>query len=145
MLHNLCGKHQDYKGAILYQTSESLHEYRFKDHGPKDLTNGTTNVDLGVVVITPGECHPCHRHEHQEESFLGLEGECTVWVNGELVVLKAGDYLSCEKGDSHYFENVTKTDFKAVFIKAPRLDFKDSVYLDWRPGEVYDPLKVINK
>ena len=129
----------------MYLTDEKSHAYRFGDHGPKYLTDGTTNVDLGVVVITPNENHPCHRHEHQEESFLALEGECNVWVNGELVVLKAGDYLSCEKGDSHYFENVTTRNFKAVFIKAPRLDFKDSVYIDWKPGEVYDATRVIEK
>lgn len=129
----------------MYITNENNHEFRFGDHGPKYLTNGTTNVDLGVVVITPGENHPCHAHEHQEESFLGLEGECNVWVNGELVVLKSGDYLSCGPGDSHYFENITDSNFKAVFIKAPRLDFKDSVYIDWKPGLVYDKTKLVVK
>ena len=117
-------------------TSEKVHEYRFGDHGPKYLTKGE-RVDLGIVVITPGESHPCHRHEHQEESFLALEGECEVWVDGERVLLKAGDYLICEPGEAHFFRNVSEKDFKAVFVKAPHLEFKDSVYIDWEPGQPF--------
>ena len=120
----------------MYLTNEQEHEYRFKDHGPKYLTKGK-NVDLGVVVITPGEAHPCHKHEHQEESFLGVEGECSVYVDGEKITLKQGDYLICEPGESHMFINDSDKNFKAVFIKAPHLDFRDSVYIDWKPGEVF--------
>ncbi len=122
----------------MYLTNEAEHEYRFGDHGPKYLTNGTTNVDMGVVVITPNESHPCHKHERQEESFLALEGECDVWVNGELVVLKAGDYLRCAPGEAHLFNNTSDKDFKAVFVKAPRLEEKDSVYIDWKIGEEFN-------
>jgi hypothetical protein len=32
------------------------------------------------------------------------------------------------------FINEFNEPFKAVFIKAPHLDFKDSVYIDWKPG-----------
>lgn len=117
----------------MFLTSESQHEYRFGDHGPKYLTKGA-RVDLGIVVITPGEAHPCHKHEHQEESFLALEGSCEVWVDGVLVVLKAGDYLICEPGEAHFFRNTFTEDFKAVFVKAPHRAQKDSVYIDWEPG-----------
>jgi quercetin dioxygenase-like cupin family protein len=127
----------------MYLTNENKHEYRFGDHGPKYLTKGE-NVDLGVVVITPDEAHPCHMHIHQEESFLVLDGECDVWVDGKLVVLKKGDYLICQKGEAHYFNNTSDRDFKAVFIKAPHLDFKDSVYIDWTPqSDVFDNTKLI--
>lgn len=120
----------------MYLTNESEHEYRFGMHGPKYLAKGP-NVDMGVVVITAGENHPCHKHTKQEESFLALEGECDVWVNGELVKFKAGDYLVCEPGDAHLFHNTSQSDFKAVFTKAPHLDFKDSVYIDWEPGQPF--------
>jgi quercetin dioxygenase-like cupin family protein len=117
----------------MYLTKEDDHAYRFGDHGPKYLTKGE-NVDLGIVVITPGEAHPCHKHVNQEESFLALEGQCDVWVDGELVVLKKGDYLICEKGEAHFFNNTSEADFKAVFVKAPHLEEKDSVYIGWEPG-----------
>jgi quercetin dioxygenase-like cupin family protein len=121
----------------MHKTNEKNHEYRFGTHGPKYLTNGTSNVDLGVVVITPGESHPCHKHVKQEESFFALEGRCDVWVDGELVVLEAGDYLVCAPGESHYFHNTSEHDFKSVFVKAPHLDEKDSVYIEWLPGQVF--------
>ncbi len=120
----------------MYLTNEKEHEYRFKDHGPKYLTKGP-NVDMGVVVITPGEEHPCHKHEKQEESFFVLEGECSVYVDGKKVVLKKGDYLICSPGEAHYFHNESDADFKAVFIKAPHLEEKDSVYIDWKPGQKF--------
>jgi quercetin dioxygenase-like cupin family protein len=121
----------------MHLTNENDHEYRFGSHGPKYLTDGSSNVDMGVVVITAGESHPCHKHTQQEESFLALEGECEVWVDGKLVVLKKGDYLVCQEGEAHFFRNVSDGDFKAVFIKAPHLDFKDSVYIDCEPGQPF--------
>lgn len=121
----------------MHLTNENNHAYRFGTHGPKYLTDGTSNVDMGVVVITAGESHPCHKHTKQEESFLALDGECEVWVDGELVVLKKGDYLVCAEGEAHFFRNVSSEDFKAVFIKAPRLELKDSVYIEWEPGEMF--------
>ncbi len=120
----------------MYLTNENEHEYRFGTHGPKYLTTGP-KVDMGVVVITAGESHPCHKHVHQEESFLVLEGQCNVYVDGELVVIKQGDYLRCDPGESHLFENVSDNDFKAVFIKAIHAEVKDSVYIDWKPGQAF--------
>lgn len=120
----------------MYLTNEKDHEYRFGDYGPKYLTNGP-RVDLGVVVITPGETHPCHKHKTQEESFLVLEGECAVYVDGEKVVIKQGDYLRCEPGEAHLFTNESEQNFKAVFIKAAHVEGKDSVYIDWKPGQEF--------
>lgn len=126
----------------MYKTNENMHEYRFGTHGPKYLAKGP-NIDFGVVVITPNEEHPCHMHEKQEESFFALEGECEVWVNGELVVLKAGDYLQCAKGDAHYFRNTSDKPFKSVFVKSPHFVEKDSVYIDWKPNMVFDKTKIL--
>ncbi len=117
-------------------TNELEHEYRFKTHGPKYLTKGP-KVDIGVVVIGVGESHPCHKHEKQEESFFVLEGECAVYVDGKRVIIKKGDYLQCEPGEAHMFINESDKPFKSVFIKAPHLEEKDSVYIDWEPGREF--------
>lgn len=114
-------------------TNENEHEYRFETHGPKYLGKGP-KVDMGVVVIGVGEEHPCHKHERQEESFYVLEGQCAVYLDGKRVVLKKGDYLQCDLGESHMFINEFDKPFKSVFIKAPHLEGKDSVYIDWKPG-----------
>jgi quercetin dioxygenase-like cupin family protein len=120
----------------MYLTNEKDHDYRFGTHGPKYLTKGP-KIDMGVVVITAGESHPCHKHEKQEESFLVIEGECAVWVDGVKVVIKVGDYLRCEPNEAHYFHNESEDDFKAIFIKAPFFEVKDSVYIEWKPGEEF--------
>lgn len=117
-------------------TNESQHEYRYGNHGPKYLGKGPF-TDFGVVIIQPGKEFDTHMHEKQEEAFFALEGECEVYVNGELVRMKQGDYLQCEPGDAHYFRNTSEALFKAVFIKAPHLDHKDSVYINWRPGQEF--------
>jgi len=120
----------------LYLTNENEHEYRFETHGPKYLTKGPS-VDMGLVVIGVGEEHPCHKHVNQEESFLVLEGECAVYVDGKRVLIKKGDFLRCDQGEAHLFRNESDTSFKSVFIKAPHFEEKDSVYIDWRPGEKF--------
>lgn len=117
-------------------TNENEHEYRFGTHGPKYLGKGP-HVDMGVVVIGVGEQHPCHKHERQEESFFVLEGECAVYLDGKRLLLKKGDYLQCDLGESHLFKNESDAPFKAVFIKAPHLEEKDSVYIDWEPGREF--------
>ncbi|NOQ31735.1 MAG: cupin domain-containing protein [Helicobacteraceae bacterium] len=121
----------------MYLTNENEHEYRFGDKGPKYLTKGP-NIDMGLVVITPGENHPCHKHVKQEESFLVIEGECAVYVDGIRVLIKQGDYLRCDPGEAHMFCNESEKDFKSVFIKAPYFEIKDSVYIDWEPGQIFN-------
>ncbi|MDA7848275.1 cupin domain-containing protein [Sulfurospirillum sp.] len=118
-------------------TNENEHEYRFGTHGPKYLTKGP-QVDMGVVVIGVGEEHPCHKHERQEESFLVLEGKCAVYLDGKRIVIKKGDYLQCDPGEAHMFVNEFDKPFKSVFIKAPHLQEKDSVYIDWKIGEEFN-------
>ena len=117
-------------------TNENDHEYRFGTHGPKYLGIGP-KVDMGVVVIGVGEQHPCHKHVFQEESFFVLEGECAVYLDGERIVIKEGDYLQCDPGEAHMFINESDASFKSVFIKAPYSETKDSVYIEWEPGQEF--------
>jgi hypothetical protein len=35
------------------------------------------------------------------------------------------------------FINESEKPFKAVFIKAPHSEVKDSVYIDWKPGQEF--------
>jgi len=118
-------------------TNESENEYRFGTHGPKYLTKGP-KVDMGVVVIGVGKEHPCHKHEFQEESFFVLEGQCAVYLDGKRIVIKEGDYLQCDLGEAHMFINEFDKPFKSVFIKAPHLEKEDSVYIDWKPGMLFE-------
>lgn len=74
-------------------------------------TQGNTNNDF-IAVVTEGpkgERIPEHFHQKHTEIFFGLEGQVTLWANGEEIVLKPGDMLHCPANtvhayrfDSHY-------------------------------------------
>ncbi len=110
--------------------------YRFGDWGPKYLVKGPRN-DVGMVVLKPGQDFPAHYHERVEESFYTLEGEIQMYVDGELIVLKSGDYLQVEPGGMHYVCNTGTVDWKALFIKTP-FEPSDKVDVDWKPGQVWE-------
>ena len=63
----------------MYLTKESEHEYRFGDHGPMYLTK-SDNADLGIVVITPNEAHPCHfKALDKEKNIVFAARECCLF------------------------------------------------------------------
>jgi len=111
------------------KVNESDFEYRFGDNGPKYLTKGP-NVDVGVVVLKPGQDFPNHYHTECEEIFYILEGEIDFYINGDRVEAKPGDMIQCRPGDSHYLINQSEANFKAVFIKSPHIGKNDSVVID---------------
>ncbi|MFZ3591612.1 cupin domain-containing protein [Bacillus sp. DJP31] len=111
------------------KVNENDFEYRFGDNGPKYLTKGP-NVDVGVVVLLPGQDFPNHYHTECEEIFYILEGEIDFYINDERVQAKPGDMIQCWPHDSHYLINNSNQNFKAVFIKSPHIGRNDSVVIE---------------
>lgn len=48
---------------------------------------GVESFGLNVVTLRPGQRNRIHRHQRQEEVYLVLEGELTLVVEGEELVL----------------------------------------------------------
>ncbi|MCQ6265199.1 cupin domain-containing protein [Fictibacillus sp. WQ 8-8] len=113
----------------MLKVNESENEFRFGDHGPKYLTKGP-NVDLGVVVLKPGQDFPNHYHTTCEEIFYVLEGSIDFYIDGVRVPAKTGDMLQVRPNEAHYLINQSQQNFKAVFIKSPHLQEKDSVVVN---------------
>jgi uncharacterized cupin superfamily protein len=44
---------------------------------------GVTTFGLNLIVLQPGQTGRIHRHEHQEEVYLVLEGELSLSIEGE--------------------------------------------------------------
>ena len=44
---------------------------------------GVTSFGLNLIVLRPGQRGRIHRHRHQEEVYLVLEGELTLIIDGE--------------------------------------------------------------
>ena len=123
------------KHALLSET-----RHRFGEFGPGYLLRGP-RTDLGVVRLRPGDDASNHYHSSIEETFVGIEGEATLWVNGrDSYTMRVGDVYQMEPGDQHYFVNESDTVFRAVFVKAP-WDPEDSTQVPWKPGDPVPPLE----
>ncbi|HWX74909.1 MAG TPA: cupin domain-containing protein [Solirubrobacteraceae bacterium] len=54
---------------------------------------GVSTFGLNQLVLGPGQRGRIHRHEHQEEVFLVLEGELTLLVEREQSTLAPGELI----------------------------------------------------
>jgi uncharacterized cupin superfamily protein len=54
---------------------------------------GVTSFGLNQIVLRPGQRGRIHRHEHQEEVYVVLDGTLTLFVEGEETTLGRGDVV----------------------------------------------------
>lgn len=113
----------------MLKVNESEFEFRFGDYGPKYLLKGP-NVDIGIVVLKPGQDFQNHYHTTCEEVFYILEGNIDYYINNQRVSVQPGDLILCAPGDTHYLINQSETNFKALFIKSPHINERDVVEVD---------------
>ncbi|MBU3820715.1 cupin domain-containing protein [Flavobacteriaceae bacterium XHP0103] len=80
--------------------------------GDYDLAFGETPAGV------PGP--PPHLHENFTESFLITEGEMEFFVNGKVIVLKAGESINLPQNTLHTFSNKSDSACKWVNIHSPK-------------------------
>jgi uncharacterized cupin superfamily protein len=54
---------------------------------------GVSSFGLNQIVLRPGQRGRIHRHEHQEEVYLVLQGTLTLLVEGEEHTLERGELI----------------------------------------------------
>ena len=54
---------------------------------------GVTTFGLNQLILQPGQCGRIHRHEHQEEVIVVLEGTLTILIEGEPTDLGEGEMI----------------------------------------------------
>jgi mannose-6-phosphate isomerase-like protein (cupin superfamily) len=54
---------------------------------------GVSSFGMNQIVLQPGQRGRIHRHAHQEEVYLVLEGRLTLMVEGEEVDLTEGELI----------------------------------------------------
>ena len=69
---------------------------------------------INVNVLGPGETMGMYHRENGQESFLVLDGECTLIVEGETRSLATWDFFYCAPGTEHII--VTTTEQRAVVL-----------------------------
>jgi quercetin dioxygenase-like cupin family protein len=87
-------------------------------------TNGSVamfefTVPAGAKVPLP------HSHRHYDETIFGVEGVVTFTVEGKPVDISPGESCFVARGAVHGFNNLGKTDAKAVAIITPALLGRD--------------------
>src|SRR5687768_6922778 len=70
-------------------------------------TRDTTGGELLEMEarLEAGSRIPDHVHLHQEERFVGIEGEVTFWIRGRRTVLSPGDELTIPARTRHRVRN----------------------------------------
>lgn len=71
------------------------------------------------LVERAGYRTPLHVHHDTDESFLVVEGELTVFLDGATQVLRAGDYAFIPRGTPHAQGNATEADTIIVLTMVP--------------------------
>jgi quercetin dioxygenase-like cupin family protein len=65
-----------------------------------------TSGSLGLVHIDhpAGEMPPLHVHHNEDEGFYCLGGEITLYLPGDAVTLRTGDFFLAPRGVPHAYE-----------------------------------------
>jgi uncharacterized cupin superfamily protein len=67
------------------------------DHGERFLSLrralGVTSFGINQMILQPGQQTRIHRHRHQEEVYLVLEGVLTVAIDGDETALARGELM----------------------------------------------------
>ena len=81
-------------------------------------SNGTHTL-IEVVVPPDAQMPVPHSHDAFEETFVGLEGQVTVIVEGREHRLQVGDALCVRRGEIHGFRNDTAETIRFIAVAAP--------------------------
>ena len=59
---------------------------------------GVSSFGMNQIVLRPGQRGRIHRHEHQEEVYLVLDGTLTLLLEGEQTTLERGELIRVAPG-----------------------------------------------
>src|ERR1700744_2077909 len=59
---------------------------------------GVTSFGINQMILQPGQRMRIHRHRHQEEVYLVLEGVLTVAIEGDETALASGELMRVAPG-----------------------------------------------
>lgn len=83
-----------------------------------DASNGTHTV-IEVIVPPDAQMPVPHSHDAFEETFVGLEGQVMVIVEGREHRLQPGEAICVQRGEIHGFRNDTAQTIRFIAVAAP--------------------------
>lgn len=87
---------------------------------------------LGINTFLPGDFFANHIHEHSEETFIGISGELTLWIDRIPQKITPGKVTIVDRNVEHCLRNDTDEPAVIAYFKAPNLPL-DRVLIDWKP------------
>ncbi|MCR5030682.1 MAG: N-acetylneuraminate synthase family protein [Selenomonadaceae bacterium] len=88
---------------------------------PKFYETGAVLIDCvnreyckKILIVMPGQNHPCHYHKEKEETFVILHGELFIVMDGEEKKLSKGDVITVERGARHSFSSKNGCVFEEI-------------------------------
>ena len=93
--------------------------------GPSAELGGATHQGVAHVVVPVGQAIPSHYHKRSEESYYILRGTALMTVDGERVVLVAGQAILLMPGEIHDLACAGEEDVELIGISAPPFDPQD--------------------
>jgi quercetin dioxygenase-like cupin family protein len=70
-----------------------------------------------IVTMNPGDSIPGHYHKTSHEVYSVLQGQCTLTVDGQEIILRPGTLLTIEPGDIHQLHNHGREMFELLVFK----------------------------
>ncbi len=89
--------------------------YSFKTTGQD---NGGSHA-LMEMTVNPGSGTPPHIHHAEDEMFLVLEGDLSLWCGDQYVEGKPGTYVAVPKGTVHRWANESAHPARAIVYVVP--------------------------
>ena len=68
-----------------------------------ESTDGSYGL-IDMIEVPAGDMPPLHIHHTQEEGFLLLEGELSLFLPGREIALKAGEFVLAPRGVPHTYQ-----------------------------------------
>jgi putative monooxygenase len=101
-------------------------------------TTATTGGLLGDLTLQAGEQLIEHYHPFTDEYLYIVEGELTAHIEGQKVVVPAGNCLFIQRGAHHSFANEGAAAARAVVALAPLAPRPELGHVDCAPPVVPD-------
>ncbi|MFT4145847.1 MAG: cupin domain-containing protein [Mobilitalea sp.] len=74
-------------------------------------------LDTGLLLYTPEQTTPDHKHTDIDEVFYVISGEGTITINQEAISVKEKDVIFSPRGETHGFYNTSDSNWVVLQIK----------------------------
>jgi quercetin dioxygenase-like cupin family protein len=110
------------------------------------VANADTDGAMAIFyhAVAPMSGPPLHRHSREDEWFYVLDGELTVEIDGQRIVLRKGGSAFAQRGTVHTIQNFTDAPVEVLVVVMPGgfLDFFEELSLASDRASASEPAEI---